>query len=201
MLKNRFQNLCQQFSQDAQYIQTLYEELETYYTQSERFYHTLTHLEYIYQLLKEFKLNPTLEFAIFYHDIIYNVQKDDNELQSALLAKRRLQTLGVAKSIQQEVDELILSTKTHQSSTPQQQYFLDADLGILGANFATYQQYAIAIRKEYAFYSDERYKLGRQKVLNTFLSKKNIYLSDYFQEQYEKNARSNLQWEINTFLL
>ena len=51
MLKNRFQTLCQNFTNNTKLIETLWSEIEKAYTSSTRHYHTLTHLEEIYQVL------------------------------------------------------------------------------------------------------------------------------------------------------
>jgi predicted metal-dependent HD superfamily phosphohydrolase len=66
----------------------------------------------------------------------------------------------------------------------------------LGSSEEVYENYTITVRKEYAIYSDDVYRKGRQKVLNYFLEKERIYESDYFYELYEKKARKNLNWEL-----
>jgi len=91
MLSNKFRTLCQKFSKDTALISSLWEEIRISHSQPIRYYHTLKHLEHIYKEFQSFKLTPLLEFAIFYHDIIYDVKRDDNEAQSALLAKKRLE--------------------------------------------------------------------------------------------------------------
>jgi len=198
MLKNKFKKLCHKFTDDKRLIDSLYEEIQNYHTEKHRHYHTLNHLIYLYSILEEIKLNPVYEFAIFYHDIIYDVQKKDNEEQSALLAQKRLQALTVPTQIIEEVYELILATKMHQSLQVTHHTFLDADLGILGTNLKNYKNYAQAVRKEYHIYDDQSYRKGRQKVLQHFLEKEPIYLTAYFQKHFEEQARSNLEWELKS---
>ncbi len=86
MLKTKFITLCQNFSKDKALISSLWQEIQLVYSKPTRHYHTLKHLEEIYKELQSFNLTPLLEFAIFYHDIVYDVKRDDNEEQSALLA-------------------------------------------------------------------------------------------------------------------
>ena len=95
MLENKFKILCQNFSKDTELISLLWQEIRVAYYNPMRYYHTLKHLEHIYKELHSFRVNPLIEFAIFYHDIIYDATRDDNEDQSALLAKERLEELNV----------------------------------------------------------------------------------------------------------
>ncbi len=194
MLKKRFQILCQNFTNNTKLIETLWSELEKAYTSSTRYYHTLTHLEEIYQVLPT--LNMMSEFSIFYHDIIYNVSRNDNEEQSAYLCEKRLQLLGVSSELRKAVSQLIIETKTHQPSSQTNTLFLDADLSILGSTWEKYKNYFQNVRREYAFYSDDSYNVGRKKVLKQFLKKERIYISDYFYERYEEKARKNIEQEL-----
>ncbi len=141
-----------------------------------------------------------MEFAIFYHDIVYDVLKDDNEEKSAELAKNQLSILGVKKETIEKVYKLIIETKTHQSSSIQNELFLDADIAILGCNKKNYKNYTSQIRKEYAVYSDASYNKGRKKILNSFLEKDTIYKSDHFHNKYEKQAKENMFIEYNSLI-
>lgn len=196
MLKKRFEILCQNYTEDNKLIDTLWQEIKTQYSNSNRYYHTLKHLEHIYRELEEVELNHILEFSIFYHDIIYDIKKRDNEEQSAKLAVKNLNKLDVQKNIQIEVKQLILETKTHQTNSKQNRLFLDADLAILGAEPIEYKDYILNIRKEYTFYNNKTYNSGRIKLLKIFLKKDRIYQSEHFYTLYEKKAQYNLSEEL-----
>jgi len=192
MLQKRFNHLCKNFTNDAQLIKSLWLEIDEAYSSPVRHYHTLAHLEQIYTLLPT--LDAVTEFSIFYHDIVYDVLRQDNEEQSALVCKNQLNRLAVPTSIVKETMQLIRETKAHTASSTQNALFLDADLAILGSR-------EIRVRKEYTVYSNIEYIKGRKKVLIHFLEKKRIYQSDYFYEQYEKRARENLEKELQQLLL
>ena len=194
MIKNKFQTLCQNFTSDQKIIGSLWQEIEQRHRESTRQYHTLRHLEHIYSVLP--KLNHVTEFAIFYHDIVYDVSRNDNEEQSALLCQKQLKLLGVNSKLVAEICQLILETKTHEASSERNALFLDADLAILGSSEKLYNEYIQNVRKEYAIYSDDVYKEGRKKVLEHFLKKERIYMSNYFYELDERKARKNLEWEL-----
>ena len=194
MLKTKFQTLCQNFTNDHNLVDTLWQEIEQRHTEPTRHYHTLQHLEQFYTELP--RLDAVTEFAIFYHDIVYEVTRSDNEEQSALLCEGRLLGLGVEPELVAEVVQLIGESKTHEASSPRNTLFLDADLAVFGSTEKVYENYTHNVRREYAIYGDDVYSEGRQKVLRHFLAKERIYLSSYFYEKYEQKARKNLESEL-----
>ena len=139
-----------------------------------------------------------LQFSIWFHDYIYDPQAQDNELQSAVYAERKLNELNISPDTIQLVKTIILSTKNHQPLTTNinNLIFLDMDLSILGRSKDKYLKYSQAIRQEYIWLSDLEYQKGRKKVLTNFLAKKRIYFTEFFHQKLEAQARKNLEWEI-----
>ena len=199
MLKNKFIKLCKNFSTDKELTLKLWQEIEDAYTQANRHYHTLKHLENIYKELP--KLDFITEFAIFYHDIIYDVKRVDNEQKSALFCEDRLTCLNVDASIIKDTVTLINETKTHNPSTRANALFLDADLSILGSNTDKYISYTKQIRKEYSIFNQSDYYTGRKKVLKHFLVQERIYHSRGFYNKYEAKARENIKKELDFITL
>ena len=201
MLEKKFQILCSNYSQDIQVIDNLWNTIKDSYNTSTRHYHNLNHLVYIYKELEHLNFSKQvwqeLQFTLFYHDIIYDVKKDNNEEQSAIVAQQELSLINIEKKNIKNIMQLINETKIHQTNSKNNAYFLDADLAILGTSNSEYQKYIIKIRKEYAFYTDEVYKKGRKKVLNFFLNKKRIFQTFHFYNKYEKQSRSNLLSEYH----
>ncbi|MEG1198490.1 MAG: hypothetical protein RSD53_03805, partial [Algoriella sp.] len=76
-------------------------------------------------------------------------------------------------------------------------YFIDADLSILGQSTVKYFIYSENIRKEYQQFPKEIYNLGRKNVLEKFVAQDQIYKTDHFNYLYEQQARENLDFEIN----
>ena len=196
MLENKFKILCQNFSKDEKLITQLWQEIKTAHSEPTRHYHTLKHLEHIYKEFQELELTALLEFAIFYHDIVYDASSNDNEEKSALISKQRLIALNVPTKLNEKVFQLIIETKSHKASCRENELFLDADLSILGSSERLYEKYTQQVRKEYEIYDDATYFTGRKKVLKSFLKKDRIYESVYFYTRYEQQARSNIEWEI-----
>jgi len=179
----------------------LWQEIATGYSLPDRYYHNLTHLEHLIRELEPCKPLiddcDTLLYAIFYHDLIYAVQRQDNEEQSALLAVNRLAALGFDATRAERCRQHILATKAHRAGAdPDTLLFADADLSILGQPAATYDCYYRQIRQEYIVYPDVLYIPGRIKVLNHFLGMSHIYKTPHFHTLYEQQARLNLEREL-----
>ena len=73
---------------------------------------------------------------------------------------------------------------------------VDFDLQILGRSWDIYEMYYKQIRKEYRIYPNFMYHPGRKKVLQHFLAKEVIYQTETFRTKYEKQARENIEREI-----
>lgn len=203
MLQQTFTTLLENYTDNKQLIIKLWSEIETNYSGENRHYHTLSHLENLLQQLiplkNEIESWETVLFTLFYHDIIYDTLKPDNEEQSAELAVKRMKQINVPASLIERCKDQILATKTHvESPDPDTNYFTDADLSVLGQDAATYREYSRNVRLEYGIYPDAIYNPGRIKVLNHFLGLEHIYKTGVFSMKYEKAARQNLLEEIQT---
>ena len=206
MLQETFTDLAKGYSDDPELVERLWEELVSFYTDEHRYYHSLSHLENVFLRLKEVRELisdwDVILFSLFYHDIIYDVEKADNEEQSACLAEERLLQLQVPVAKIQQCREQILATKKHDfHSDPDTNYFTDADLSILGQDWESYQAYARNVRKEYAVFPDTVYNAGRTKVLEHFSQMDRIFKTDYFHDRLEKQAKENMQREIEEILI
>lgn len=199
MLKQVFTNLTGLYNKDLS--SRYWSEIVINYCDAGRYYHTLDHIENMYTELLAVKDSiedwDTILFALFYHDIIYNSSKNNNEALSAELATERLKALHYpAKKVNKCVIH-ILATKGHSSDKDNDtNFFTDADLSVLGSLPDIYVNYSENVRKEYFVFPDDIYRLGRIKVLEHFLSMPCIYKTDYFRGKYEKQARENLKNEI-----
>jgi predicted metal-dependent HD superfamily phosphohydrolase len=140
-------------------------------------------------------------FAVFYHDIIYNVLRKDNEPRSAQLAVKRLQALKVPPEKIEQVKLYIEATQTHAVTAAvthigDLQLFLDFDMSILAADWEAYEAYTRQVRKEYRIYPDKLYYPGRKQFLQHCLQVEYIFLTPTFRERYEGVARKNIIWEL-----
>lgn len=180
------------------------EEIVLAYGEPHRHYHTLDHVAALLTLLdrhgERIAERDTVVLAILFHDVVYDPARHDNEQASAAFAAERLAGLGVPHELTREVSRYILATQHGQSAAPTDEpslaLLLDLDLSILGAAPAEYRAYAEAVRREYAFVPDQIYRPGRRRVLEGFLARERIYLTDRLGELWERSARANLAGEI-----
>lgn len=199
-LQQKFTDLFQSHATDHSLQEKLWQEIQKHYTSSKRHYHTLLHLENLFRELEPLheKLEDwdTLQFSLFYHDIIYKSFKSNNEEESALLAADRLRQIGYPEEKIHKCENQILATKSHNFADADTNFFTDADLSVLGKDWETYAVYYQQIRKEYSLYPDFLYNNGRKKVLEHFLDMESIFKTEYFQNKYENQARLNIEKEF-----
>lgn len=201
MLKETFIELAINFNTDVTQATKMWTEIEAAYSNKNRHYHTLEHLNNLLNQLSVMRDQiadwRTILFALYFHDVVYNVLKTNNEAKSALVAEKRMKRLAVPEKMIERCKAHIHATKTHTLSVDHDtNIFTDADLSILGAPWEIYLQYYQHVRKEYALYPDFVYNPGRKKVLSHFLHQQQIFNTDYFFKKFEMQARQNLQQEI-----
>ena len=171
-------------------------ELRFRYSDPGRHYHTLDHIAYcLHQLATTAHDTPTLRLALYYHDVIYDSCGEHNELQSARFATSQLTALGLQDC--SKIYDLIRATD-HHSGPPvlHSDLICDIDLAALGSHPLEYRRYAKAIRREYAWLPEGKYRRGRTKVLTHFLERLTIYQTPEFQRRLEDQARINMTNEI-----
>lgn len=205
MIKETYIQLLTNFTNDNSLINEFWTEIEQYYSDKKRLYHNLSHLQNLLLELLEVKHKienqNTILFTLFYHDIIYNSLKSDNEEQSAELAEKRMKRINVPATIIENCKSQILATKNHRNNSDSDtNFFTDADLSILGKNETIYQTYSKNVRSEYLFYPTEIYNKGRIEVLEHLLNLNRIYKTEYFYSKYEVRARLNISNEIKNLI-
>jgi len=202
-LQNEWMQLASIYCNDEATVEKFWVEIKNNYTSKSRCYHNLSHIYNMLIQAEDFKNEiidfQALQFAIWYHDIVYKSTKKDNEEKSAIFAKKRLKSLNFDEKRAKNAQKLIISTKKHELTLTENNdnaYLLDLDLSILGTNWETYSNYIKSIRKEYKIYPNFMYKPGRKKVLNHFLERETLFFTETFRNKYENQARENLKKEI-----
>lgn len=200
-LKKQWYQLVSNYSSDQETIKELWEELKASYSETNRYYHNLDHLTFILEkagaFRKEIKDYDTFLFSIFYHDIIYDINRQDNEYQSSIKAMESLKKLNVPEPMISKCMQQILATMDHaKRDDPDLDLFTDVDLAVLGEEWKVYEAYKNKIRAEYGAYPDDIYNSGRLVVLKRFLNMEKIFKTPEFYQSHEKSARENLQKEM-----
>jgi predicted metal-dependent HD superfamily phosphohydrolase len=172
------------------------------HAEPQRRYHGESHLRALVDLMNthapDIPPASAPRLAIWWHDAVYNPQARDNEERSADLAREHLTRLGLAPAIIDETCRLILMTKNHWEgpSAGDGDYFLDADIAILGAPPGIYDNYAANVREEYSFAPNDLYRAGRSAFLKSALARPRLFRTGIFESTYAAQARANMQREL-----
>ncbi|WP_110975383.1 metal-dependent hydrolase [Acinetobacter sp. WCHAc060042] len=174
----------------------LYGALCSAYSESQRHYHTVQHIVECLEHFHDIKTHLTdalsVELAIWFHDVIYNPQANDNEQQSADYMKQVLESVLVAEQME-KIYAWILATQAHAPTAHLDlAYLLDIDLAILASNPIRFAEYERQIQQEYAWVEPPLYAQKRQQVLRHFLEIQPLYQTPLFQKRYEHQAKQNL---------
>jgi predicted metal-dependent HD superfamily phosphohydrolase len=195
-LPTRFITWCRHHGASEAAAAHLWTQLSTLYTEAHRHYH---HLGHIASSLAEFDAtgsnNSLIEGAIWFHDVIYDPKRGDNEAASiawfldATSSWLDLEAAAVITRLIEATDFRLPLT-----DDPDSRLMVDIDLAILSASPEAYDDYCQAIRQEYAHVSAEAFRDGRAKVMAGFLERP-IYRTEWFIGR-EERARENIVREL-----
>lgn len=175
--------------------------MEKHYSEAGRYYHTKRH---IVSMLREadkhsFADPGAAKLAIFFHDVIYDVTRRDNEEQSALVMGSLLGET-VPKERLDKAASAIRATLAHVATGDRDtDLVIDIDMAILAQPWAVYERYAKAIMLEYGGDKQpEKFREGRKAFLAGELKKDAHFITPEFKH-LEAAAQRNIshEWEIH----
>jgi predicted metal-dependent HD superfamily phosphohydrolase len=175
--------------------------LESHYRERARRYHDARHINECLRQLDRCRhpeaSNPLVEYALWFHDAIYNTFSKKNEERSAGAAVEVLERSGRPPADCALARRLILATRHGvQPTEPPLQLLVDIDLSILGASAERYAEFELQIRAEYWWVPTGMYRRQRAAILQSFVQRPSIYATHEFREQYERQARNNIAWGL-----
>ncbi|MBA2774359.1 MAG: hypothetical protein H0U36_10010 [Nocardioidaceae bacterium] len=140
----------------------------------------------------------SVRLAAWFHDAVYEVDRTDNEEQSALLSARMLESAAVPAGVIAEVERLVRLTATHHPSGDDANgaVLCDADLAVLASDRLRYAEYAADVRAEYAALDDATFRSGRAGVLRHLLGQPSLFGTPEGRRRWEDAARMNLRHEL-----
>ncbi len=177
-------------------------ELQEAYAAPTRAYHDERHLAEVLGRLGEladagsgFDLTPVL-LAAWFHDAVYDGERDAEE-RSAAWAEEALPSLVGPETVA-EVARLVRLTELHDPADDDVNgcALSDADLGILATEDGRYEEYAAAVRTEYAHLSDHDFTRGRRSVLAALAAKPLLFHTPHGRAHWEDRARRNIEREL-----
>jgi predicted metal-dependent HD superfamily phosphohydrolase len=199
-MRQRWLELTDALGSPRAAAESAFADLAGRYAESARAYHDLDHIRAVLDSVESLWPGPppALALAAWLHDVIYDPRAADNEERSAAHARSLAGPLAWPGWAVEEAARLILLTRTHRCDPDDRagRVLLDADLAVLGAAPEDYDRYARAIRREYAWVDEAAYRAGRARVLEGFLARPRLFLTDEFFRAREAAARENLRREV-----
>ena len=176
----------------------LFDKMIVRYDEPHRYYHTRKHIldcieswEQVYEV--ELKHPHAVALALYYHDVVYDTHRGDNEDRSADLFAHHAASLGLASLHIERIIQMILATKNHDSDDSDTRVLLDIDLSILGADSDAFWQFEAQIRREYFWVPEALYRAERAKIMRGFLASEPLFHTTYFRDRLESQAKANLK--------
>jgi predicted metal-dependent HD superfamily phosphohydrolase len=184
------------------------------YQQPHRKFHTLEHLHYMFERMNEFmaqnrwfedlKIDRDLmAYGIIFHDWVYTPGAKDNEERSAdhAMLWMKAHELGWNGPI----EDMIMSTKEHLPVpmtgivNTHSGLLMDLDLSHLGdPNWEGYTTRARQVAQEFVpICGVTAFHEGRKAWIKSMLELETLYSTRYFKALYDKQAKENLQKELN----
>jgi len=183
---------------DSPELHRLYRDVLLRYSEPHRHYHTGQHLaecfEKVQDIISLAEHPAEVRVGLWFHDAIYDTRRHDNEERSADWARTAARELGASAGSAQRIHDLVMSTR--HAAEPvgiDAQVLVDADLSILGAQPARFEEYEAQVRREYEWVEDAAFRSGRAKILKTLLDRPHLFSTDGFRQRYEAQARRNIQ--------
>ena len=180
----------------------VYARLVASYSEPHRRYHTVQHLEECFahlDLARSMAQHASeVELALWFHDAIYDTSRKDNEERSAEWARESALSARLSPERAERIAGLVLATKHDAVPVGTDAGLLvDIDLAILGSETARFEEYELQIREEYAWVPESLYRNARRKLLQTFVSREQIYSTELFHAEYEARARENINRSLS----
>lgn len=169
------------------------------YREPQRFYHTLEHIEHCIAWFDECRPMledaDALELAIWFHDVIYEPGKPDNEARSAELYQQLSD--GVHESaVREQVEWLIMATLHLGSSIDADddaRYMVDIDLSSFGLPWEDFLRDSENLRREAGDLDDAEFFCKARGFHISLLARDRFYYTDFFAERLESRARDNIK--------
>ena len=196
--QDRFRSLWQRCLLDsaADESAAIHQQLIASYSEPQRFYHTLVHIEHCLSLIdkvsSELQSPEALELAIWFHDVVYEPGAVDNEQLSA--DRFMAITEGVFNDMVRDTVYQHIMATVHDSAEiihPDTKYMLDIDLSSFGRPWSEFIQDSHNLRLELEDWPDEVFYQRQKDFQDKLFGQARFFRSDYFYDHYEAQAQQN----------
>jgi predicted metal-dependent HD superfamily phosphohydrolase len=198
VLKARFSDLwcrCQRPGSDSG-PDAAWGLIDFHYDEAHRRYHDKRHLAFcLAQLdlaLDQAAEPDQVQMALWFHDIINEPGRLDNEARSADLFEEQARGVMPEDFISAVKDLILVTTHNDPPEDFDQRLLCDVDLASFGCHWDRYLYDTDGIKAEFLG-SAQEYSQKKQKFLEAMLNRPRIFLTDFFSDRYESQARQNIR--------
>lgn len=198
MLRDRFRALWRRCLRPGKsgIPDDVWAELERRYSEPHRHYHDQQHLAHCLEQLdlaaSEIRDPDQVEIAIWFHDVVNEPGRNDNEQRSAdyfkALADDRMDPDFVAAV----VDLILVTTHRDRPKDLDHQFICDIDLTSFGCPWECFMRDSEAVKAEFPG-PDADYYRSKAAFLRGLLQRPKIFLTEFFNARYEQQARENIR--------
>lgn len=193
----RFQALWQRLGGDSR-VDEVFSALLDLYEGEGRYYHNLGHIEYclsVFDEARDFCQQPdTVELAIWFHDIIYEMGGSGNELKSA---EHFIQASEgqIDDAVRRQVYDLIIATDhsfAPSADQPDFRFIVEVDLSGFGLPWTRFRSDGRNVRNEMMHLSDDEFYPAQMRFMQTLAERSPLYTYAWFNDRFEGTARANI---------
>ena len=176
----------------------VFDELEALYREPHRRYHTAGHIEHCLDRLDLaagcMDEPDAVEMALWFHDAIYDVPGQENELRSAELFAARAAGRG-SEHFRSKVHRLIMATchLDRPPATLDESFMVDIDLSSFGLPWEEFLRDSRAVRAELPHLTDAEFHPRQRKFLESLVSRPVFCFTEFFRDRHEARARANIE--------
>ena len=167
------------------------------YGESQRYYHTLEHIDHCLGMFDDchtlLQAPAAVELAVWFHDVVFEPGQPDNELRSAELYRDFARGVH-SENLIDHVYGLIMATLHNGFALEgiDVEYIVDIDLSSFGLTWDEFLRDSENLRRENPHLEDKAYYRNQGYFQARLLERPRFFLSDFFYQRYETQARSNL---------
>ncbi len=175
----------------------IYQQLVASYSEPQRVYHTLNHIEACLEVFDEAVSTlddpNAVELSIWFHDVIFELCAKNNEQRSADHFMEI--TDGIFdNALRNKVYHYIMATLHCGSeiTDADSKVVVDIDLFSFALPWPDFLRDSDNVHREACHMSDEEFYQRQTGFQQTLLDRPRFFQSDYFYKKYENQARRNL---------
>ena len=175
----------------------VFDELDALYREPHRRYHTPAHVEHC---LRSFDLAAdrmdepdAVEMALWFHDAVYDVPTEKNELRSAELFAARAGGRGEERFRAKVYRLIMVTAHSEPPATLDESFIVDVDLSSFGLPWEEFLRDSIAVREEFPHVPDAEFYPRQRRFVESLVARPTFCFTEFFRERHEARARENIE--------